>query len=166
MLLLFRSVLRVCCGSRCGCRVQQGCPIGNPVYIRLYRLSLFIRWVRVRALTAYHKCTPCKRSSKFYYVSELLNPVVDVYQGRSVLRLGTLHKSRHVYPAVIWLDLQLEVRPIRSSYCAGFIPALWISVKHIFSWKENTSTNWPCFNKALLSSFFELCNLCKCLCHS
>lgn len=166
MLLIFSSVRSVYRGSRCGCRVQQSSLIGHSVNIRLYRLTFLVGRIGVCSIPAHNEGVTSECSCELDHISILLDPVVDVYQGRSVLRLCTFHKCRHVYPAVIWLDLQLEVRPIRSSYCAGFIPALWISVKHIFSWKENTSTNWPCLNKALLSSFFELCNLCKCLCHS
>lgn len=164
MLLLFRSVLSVCRDSRC--RVQQGCFIGNTIDIRLYRLPFLISRIGVCPIPANNEGTPRKRSSKFYYISILLDPVVHVYQRRSTLRLGTLHESRDVYPAMIRLDLQLEIRSVGSSYGAGFIPAFRVCVKHILSWKKNTSTNWPCLNKALLSSLTELCNLCKCLCHS
>ena len=164
MLLLFRSVLSVYRGSRR--RLQQSSLIGNSVNVRLYRLTLFIRWVRVCALTAYHKCTPRKRSCELDHISELLDPVVDVYQRRSVLRLGTLHESRDVYPAMIWLDLQLEVGPVRSRNGAGFIPAFRVCVEYILSWQENPASNWPCLNKALLSSLTELCDLRKCFCHS
>ena len=166
MLLLFSGWSLGYRGSRCRCRFKQRRPIGNPVYIRIYGLSLLIRWVRVCALTAYHKCTPCKRSCEFYHISVLLDPVVDIYKRRSVLRLGALHEGRHVYPAMIWLDLQLEVWPIRTRYGAGFIPTFRVCIEYILPWQENPAANWPCLNKALLSSFFELCNLCKCLCHS
>lgn len=164
MLLLFRSVLSVCCGSRC--RVQQSSLIGNSVNVRLYRLTFFISRVRICPIPAHNESVASERSSKFYYVSELLNPVVDVYQGRSALWLGTLHESRHVYPAVIWLHLKLEIRSVGSSYGAGFIPAFRVCVKYILSWKENPAANWPCLNKALLSFLTELCDLRKCFCHS
>ena len=164
MLLLFRSVLSVCRGSRG--RVQKSSLIGHSIDIWLYGLSLLIRWVRVCALTAYHKCTPCKRSCEFYHISVLLDPVVDIHQRRSVLRLCPFHESRYVYPSMIRLHLQLKVRPIGASYGACFIAAFRVCVKHIFSWKKNSSANWPCLNKALLSSLTELSNLCKCLCHS
>lgn len=163
MLLLFRSV---CLDSRCRCRIQQGCFVGNPVYIRLYRLSLFIRWVRVCALTAYHKCMPRKRPGEFDHISILLDPVINVHQRRSILRLCPFHESRHVYPAVVGLYFQLKIRPIGTRYCTGFVSTFWISVECVFSRKENTSANWSCLNKTLLSSLTELRNLCKCLCHS
>lgn len=164
MLLLFSSVLSVCCGSRC--RLQQSSLIGNSVYIRLYRLTFLVGRIGVCSIPAHNKGTPRKRSCELDHISILLDPVVDIYQRRSTFWFGTLHESRDVYPAVIWLHLKLEVRPVRSRYGAGFIPAFWISVKHILSRKENPAANWPCLNKALLSSLTELCNLRKCFCHS
>ena len=166
MLLLFRSVLSVCCGGRCRRRIQQSSLIGNPVYIRLYRLSFLVGRIGVCSIPAHNKGTPRKRSCELDHISILLNPVVDIDQGWSALWLGALHKGRDVYPSVVWLDLQLEVRPVRTRYGAGFIPALWIWVKYIFSRKENPATNRPCFNKALLSSLTELSDLRKCFCHS
>ena len=166
MLLLSRSVLSVCWSIRCRCRFKQSSLIGNSVNVRLYCLPFFVGRIGVCPIPAHNEGTPRKRSSKFYYVCILLDPVVDIYQGWSVLRLCPFHEGRDVYPSMIWLYLKLEIRPVGSRYCAGFVPALWISVKHIFSRKENPTANWPCLNKALLSSFFELCNLCKCLCHS
>lgn len=164
MLLLFRSVLSVCRGSRC--RVQQSSLIGNSVNIRLYCLPFLVGRIGVCPIPAHNEGVASERSSKFYYVSELLNPVVDIYQGWSTLWLGTLHESRDVYPAMIRLHLQLKIRSVRTRYCTGFIPTLRIGVKYIFSRKQHTSANWSCINKALLSSLTELCNLCKCLCHS
>ena len=166
MLLLFRSVLSVCCGSRCRRRLQQSSLIGHSVYIRLYRLTFFISRVRICPIPAHNEGVASERSSKFYYVSELLDPVVDIYQGRSAFWLGALHKGRHVYPAVIRLYLQLEIRSVRTRYGAGFIPAFRVCVKHVLPWQENPASNRPCLNKALLSSLTELSNLCKCLCHN
>lgn len=163
-LTLFRSVLSVCRGSRR--RVQQGCPIGNPVYIRLYRLAFLVGRICICPIPAHNEGTPRKRSCELDNISILLDPVVYVYQGWSTLWLGTLHESRDVYPTMIRLYLKLEIRPIRTRYCTGFIPAFWISVEYVLSWKENPAANWPCLNKTLLSSLTELCNLCKCLCHS
>ena len=161
MLLLFRSVCR-----GCRCRVQQGCLICNPVYIRLYRLTFFVGRIGVCPIPAYNECMTSERCCEFDHIRILLDPVINVHQRRSILRLCPFHECGHVYPAVIWLYLKLEVRPIWTRNCTGFVPALWISVKYVLSWKKNSSANWPCLNKALLSSFFELCNLCKCLCHS
>ena len=166
MLLLFSSVLSVCCGSRCGCRVQQSSLIGYSVNIGLYSLTFLVGRIGVCSIPAHNESVASERSCELDHISILLDPVVDIYQGWSTLWLGTLHESRDVYPAVIWLHLKLEIRSVGSSYCAGFIPAFRVCVKHILSWKENTSTNWPCLNKALLSSLTELSNLCKCLCHS
>lgn len=164
MLLLFRSVLSVCRGSRG--RVQQSSLIGNSVNIRIYRLTLFIGRIGVCPIPAYNECMASERSSKFYYVCILLDPVVDIYQGRSTFWFGALHEGRNIYPAMIWLHLKLEIRPIWTRYGTGFIPTLRISVEYILSWQENPAPNWPCLNKALLSPLTELCNLCKCLCHS
>ena len=166
MLLLFRSVLSVCCGSRCRRRLQQSSLIGNSVNVRLYSLSFLVGRIRIYPIPAHNEGVASERSSKFYYVCILLDPVVDIYQWWSAIWLGALHKCGYVYPAVIWLHLKLEVRPIGASYGAGLIATLWVCVKHIFSRKQHTSANWPCLNKALLSSLTELCNLCKCLCHS
>ena len=161
VLLLCRSL---CLGRRSR-RLQQSSLIGNSVYIRLYRLSFLVGRICVCPIPAHNEGVASKRSCEFYHISVLLDPVVDIHQRRSVLRLCTLHEGRDVYPAMIRLYLQLEVRPVWTRYCAGFVPTLWVCVKHIFSRKENPTANWPCLNKALLSSFFELCNLCKCLCH-
>ena len=165
-LMLLRSVLSVCCGGRRGCRVQQSSLIGHSVNIRLYRLTFLVGRIGVCSIPAHNKGTPRKRSCELDHISILLDPVVDIYQRRSTFWFGTLHKSRHVYPAVVWLHLQLEIRSVGSRNSSGLIPAFWICVKHIFSWKENPSTNRPCFNKAFLSSFTELRNLRKCFCHS
>lgn len=164
MLLLFSSVLSVCRDSRC--RVQQSSLIGNSVDIWLYCLPFLVGRIRIYPIPAHNEGVASECSCELDHISILLDPVVDIYQGWSILRLGTLHESRHVYPAVIWLYLKLEVRPIGASYGAGFITTLWISIEYILSWKEHTTANWPCLNKALLSSLTELCNLCKCLCHS
>lgn len=161
MLLLFRSI---CLDSRC--RVQQWCLIGNSVNIRLYCLTLFVSRVRVCALTAYHKCMSRKRPGEFDHISILLDPVINVHKRRSVLRLCPFHESRHVYPAMIWLHLKLEVRSVWSCYGTSLVSTLWISVEYILSWKKNSSSDRSCLNKTLLSSFFELCNFRKCLCHS
>lgn len=166
MLLLFRSVLSVlsvCRGSRW---VQQSSLIGYSIDIRLYRLSLLVGRIGVCPIPANNEGMAGERSSKFYYVRVLLDPVVYVHQRWSILWLGTLHECGHVYPPMIRLYLQLEVRPVGASYCAGFIPTLRIGVKHIFSWKEDSSPDLPCLNKALLSPLTELSNFCKCLCHS
>lgn len=165
MLLIFRSFRGLSCRSS-RCRVQQGCFIGNSINVWLYRLSFFIRWIRICPIPAHNEGVASERSSKFYYVCILLDPVVDIYQGWSILRLCPFHESRHVYPAMIRLDLQLEVRPVGSSYCASLVSTLWISVEYILSWKKNSSANWSCLNKTLLSSLTELSDLCKCLCHS
>lgn len=164
MLLLFRSVLSVCRDSRG--RVQQSSFIGNSVNVRLYCLPFFVSWVRISTIATYNKRTPRKCRSKFYYVRILLDPVINVYQRRSAIWLGTLHEGRDVYPAMIRLDLQLEIRSVRTRYCTGFIATLWISVEYVFSRKQHTASDRPCLNKALLSSLTELSNLCKCLCHS
>lgn len=164
MLLLFRSVLSVCRDSRC--RVQQSSLIGNSVNIRLYRLSFFVSRIRIYPIPAHNEGVAGQSSCEFHYVSELLDPVVDIYQGWSILRLCPFHECGHVYPAVIWLYLQLKVRSVWSCYGAGLITTLWISVKYVLSWKQHTSANWSCLNKTLLSSLTELSNLCKCLCHS
>ena len=161
MLLLFRSI---CLDSRC--RVNQGCLIGNSVNVRLYRLSLFIGRVCVCPIPAHNEGVASERSCELYYVSILLNPIVDVHQRRSALWFCTLHKRRDVYPAMIRLYLQLEIRSVWTRYGTGLVSTFWISVEYILSWKENPSANWPCFNKALLSSLTELSNFCKCLCHS
>lgn len=163
MLLLFSSVLSVC---RDRCRVQQGCFIGNTIDIRLYRLSFLVGRIGVCPIPANNEGMARQRSSKFYYVSVLLDPVVYVHQRRSILRFGALHKRGHVYPAVVRLYFKLKVRSIGTSYGAGFIPTLRVCVKHIFPWKEYTTSNWPCLNKAFLSFFAELSDFCKCLCHS
>lgn len=163
MLLLFRSVLSVCRDSRW---VQQGCFIGNTIDIWLYRLSFLVGRIGVCPIPAYNEGTPRKSSCELDYVSVLLNPVVYVYKRRSILRFGALHECGHVYPAVVWLDFKLEIRPIWASYGPSLIPTLWISVEYILSRKQHTSANLPCLNKAFLSSLTELCNLCKCLCHS
>lgn len=164
MLLLFRSLRSLSC--RDSRWVQQGCFIGNTIDIRFYRLSFLVGRIRICPIPAYNECMASERSSKFYYVCILLDPVVDIYQRRSIFWLGTLHKRGHVYPAMIRLDLQLEIRSVGSSYCACFVSTLWISVEYILPWKKNSSSDRPCLNKALLSSLTELCNLCKCLCHS
>lgn len=164
MLLLFSSVLSVCRG--CRCRVQQSSLIGNSVDIWIYCLPFLVGRIRIYPIPAHNEGTPRKRSSKFYYVCILLDPVINVHQRRSTLRLCTLHECRHVYPAMIWLYLQLKVRSVWSCYGAGLIPTLRIGVKYVLSWKQHTSANWPCLNKALLSSLTELCNFRKCLCHS
>ena len=166
MLLLFRSLRSLSYrGSRCGCRVQQSSLIGNSVYIRFYRLSFLVGRIRIYPIPAHNEGVASERSSELDHISILLNPVVYVYQGWSTLRLSALHESRHVYPAMIRLHLKLEVRSVGSRYGAGFIPALWISAEYILPWQENPAANWPCLNKAFLSSLTELCNLCKCLCH-
>lgn len=161
MLLLFRSI---CLDSRC--RVNQWCLIGNPVNIRIYCLTLFVSRVRVCALTAHNEGVASESSCELDHIRILLDPVINVHQRRSVLRLCPFHESRHVYPAVVGLHLQLKVRPIWTRYCTGLVPAFRVCVEYVFSRKENTSANWPCLNKALLSSFTELCNFRKCLCHS
>lgn len=166
MLLLFRSVLSVLSVCRDRCRVQQGCFIGNTIDIRFYRLSFFIGRIGVCPIPANNECVPRKRCCELDHISILLNPVVYVYQGRSTFWFGALHEGRNIYPAMIWLHLKLEVRPIRTCDCAGFVSTLWISVKYILPWKKNSSSDRPCLNKAFLSSFPELSNLCKCLCHS
>ena len=163
MLLLFRSVLSVCRDSRG--RVQQSSLIGNSANVRLYCLPFLIGRIRIYPISAHNEGVASECGSKFYYVCILLDPVINVYQRRSILRLCTLHKCSDVYPAMIWLDLKLEVRPIGTRYCAGFITTLWISVKYIFSWKQHTASDRPCLNKAFLSPLMELSNLCKCLCH-
>lgn len=163
MLLLFSSVLSVC---RDRCRVQQGCFIGNSVNIRLYCLAFFVGRIGVYPIPAYNECTPSERCCELDHISILLDPVINVHQRRSILRLCPFHECGHVYPPTIWLDLQLEVRPVGSSYCAGFVSTLRIGIKYVLSWKENSASNLPCLNKALLSSLTELSNLCKCLCHS
>ena len=160
MLLLFR----VCRGSRC--RVQQSGLIGNSVNVWIYRLSFFIRWVRICPIPAHNEGVASERSSKFDHIRILLDPVINVYQRRSVLRLCPFHESSDVYPAMVWLHLKLEIRSVRTRYCTGLVSTLWICVEYILSWKQHTSANWPCLNKAFLSSLTELRNLCKCLCHS
>lgn len=162
MLLLFSSVLSR--DSRC--RVQQSSLIGHSIDIRLYRLPFLVGRIGVCPIPAHNEGAASECRSKFYYVCILLDPVVDIYQRRSTFWFSALHEGRDVYPAVVWLYLQLKVRSVRTRYCAGFVPTLWISVKHIFSRKEHTTANWPCLNKAFLSSLTELSNLCKCLCHS
>lgn len=132
MLLLFRSVLSVCRGR---CRVQQGCFIGNSVNIWLYRLSFLVGRIGVCPIPAHNEGVASERSSKFYYVCILLDPVINVHQRRSTLRLGTLHESRDVYPAMIWLHFQLEIRSVRTRYCTGLVSTLWISVEYILSWE-------------------------------
>ena len=164
MLLLFRSVLSVCRGSRG--RFKQSSLIGNSIDIRLYRLSFLVGRIGVCPIPAYNECMASERSSKFYYVCILLDPVINVHQRRSTFWFCALHEGRDVYPAMIWLHFKLEIRSVRTRYCTGFIPTLRIGVKYIFSRKQHTSANWPCLNKALLSPLTELCNLCKCLCHS
>ena len=166
MLLLFRSVLSVCCGGRRGCRVQQSSLIGHSVNIRLYRLTFLVGRIGVCSIPAHNEGVASERSCELDHISILLNPVVDIYQGWSTLWLCPFHESRHVYPAMIRLDLQLEVRSVGSGYCASFVSTLWISVEYILSWKKNSSSDRPCFNKALLSSLTELCNFRKCLCHN
>lgn len=166
MLLLFSSalsVLSVCWGSRW---VQQGCFIGNTIDIRLYRLSFLVGRIGVCPIPANNEGAPRKRCCELDHISILLNPVVYVYQGRSTFWFGALHEGRNIYPAMIWLHLKLEVRPIRTRDCAGFVSTLWISVKYILPWKKNSSSDRPCLNKAFLSPFTELSNLRKCLCHS
>lgn len=165
MLLLFsRSVLSVCRGSRC--RVQQGCFIGHSVNIWLYCLSFFIGRVCVCPIPAHNECMASERCCEFDHIRILLDPVVDIHQGWSILRFGALHKRGYVYPAVVRLYLQLEIRPIWTRDCTGFIPAFRVSVEYILSRKENSASNLPCLNKAFLSSFTELSDFCKCLCHS
>lgn len=167
MLLLFRSVLSVlsvCRGSRC--RVQQSSLISHSIDIWLYCLPFLVRRVSICPIPAHNKSMASKSSCELNHISILLDPVINVHQRRSTLWLGTLHECGHVHPAMVWLHLKLEIRPIGSSYCAGFVPTLRICIKHIFSRKQHTSANWPCLNKALLSSLTELSNLCKCLCHS
>lgn len=164
MLLLFSSVLSVCRG--CRGRFKQSSLIGNSVNIRLYRLTLFVGRIGVCPIPAHNECMASERCCELDHISILLDPVINVHQRRSALRLGTLHESRDVYPAMIWLYLQLKVRPIGARYGAGLVSTLWISVECIFSWKKNSSANWPCLNKAFLSSLTELSDLCKCLCHS
>ena len=166
MLLLFRSVLSVCCGSRCRCRVQQSSLIGNPVYIRLYCLPFLVGRIRIYPIPAHNEGVTRECSSKFYYVCILLDPVVYVYQGWSALWLCPFHESRDVYPSVIWLHLKLEIRSVGSSYGAGFIPAFRVCVEYILSWQENPASDRPCLNKAFLSSLTELSDLRKCFCHS
>lgn len=163
MLLLFSSVLSVC---RDRCRVQQGCFIGNTIDIRLYRLSFLVGRIGVCPIPANNEGMAGERCCELNHISILLDPVVDIYQGWSILRFGALHKRGHVYPTVVRLYFKLKVRSIGTRYGAGFIPTLRIGVKYIFPWKEYTTSNWPCLNKALLSPITELCNLCKCLCHS
>lgn len=165
MLLLF-GVRSVCRDSRCRCRVQQSSLIGNSVNVRLYRLSLFIRWVRICPIPAHNEGVASERSCELDHISILLDPVVDIHQGWSTFWLCPFHESRHVYPAMIRLDLQLEIRSVWSCYGAGLIPAFWISVEYILSWKQHTASNRPCLNKAFLSPFTELSDFCKCLCHS
>lgn len=163
MLLLFRSVLSVCRGSRW---VQQGCLICDSVNIRLYCLSFLVGRIGVCPISAYNEGMPSQRSCELDYVSVLLDPVVDIHQRRSILRFGALHKRGYVYPPTVRLYLQLEVRPIGTRYCACFIAAFRISVKYVLSWKQHTSANLPCLNKAFLSPLTELGNFRKCLCHS
>lgn len=164
MLLLFSSVLSVCRGSRG--RFKQSSLIGNSIDIWLYRLTFFVGRIGVCPIPAYNEGTPSERCCELDHISILLDPVINVHQRRSTLRLGTLHESRDVYPAMIWLHFQLEIRSVRTRYCTGLVSTLRIGVKHIFSRKQHTSANWPCLNKALLSSFTELSDFCKCLCHS
>ena len=166
MLLLFRSVLSVCCGGRRRRRLQQSSLIGNSVNVWFYCLPFLVGRIGVCSIPAHNKGTPRKRGGELDHISILLDPVINVHQRRSALWLGALHEGRHVYPAMIWLDLQLEVWPIRTRYGAGFIPAFRVCVEYILPWQENPASNWPCLNKAFLSSLTELCNLCKCLCHN
>lgn len=166
MLLLFRSVLSVLSVCRDRCRVQQSSLIGNSVNVWIYRLTFLIRRVRVNTIATYNEGAPSKCSCELDHISILLNPIINVHQRRSILRLCPFHEGRNIYPAVVGLYLQLKIRSVRTRYCTGLVSTLWISVKHIFSRKENTTANWPCLNKAFLSSLTELSNFCKCLCHS
>ena len=166
MLLLFRSVLSVCCGGRRRRRLQQSSLIGHSVNIRLYRLTFLVGRIGVCSIPAHNKGTPRKRSCELDHISILLDPVVDIYQRRSTFWLGALHKCGHVYPAMIRLYLQLEIWSVRTRNGAGFIPAFRVCVKHVLPWQENPAANWPCLNKALLSSLTELCDLRKCFCHN
>lgn len=164
LMLLFRSVLIVRRSSRS--RVQQSSFIGHSVNVWLYRLSFFVGRIGVCPIPAHNEGVASKCSSKFYYVCILLDPVINVHQRRSTFWFGALHESRNVYPATIWLHLKLEVRPIWTRYGTSLIAAFRVSVEYILSWKENPASNWSCLNKTFLSSFTELCNLCKCLCHN
>lgn len=163
MLLLFRSVLSVC---RSRCRVLQSSLIGHSINVWLYCLTFFVSRVSICPIPAYNECMTSERCCEFDHIRILLNPVINVHQRRSTFWFGALHEGSNIYPAMIWLHLKLEVRPIWTRYGTGLIPTLRICVKHVLSWKKNSSSNWPCLNKALLSSLTELCNLCKCLCHS
>lgn len=166
MLLLFSSVLSilsVCRDSRC--RVQQSSLIGHSIDIWLYCLPFLVGRIRIYPIPAHNEGVASECSSKFYYVCILLDPVINVYQRRSTLRFCTLHESRDVYPAMVWLYLQLKVCSVRTRYCTGLIPAFRVCIKYVLSWKKNSSSDRPCLNKAFLSSISKLCNLRKCLCH-